>query len=257
MAVLGAPRAAQRQAGHADPLAAPAHDLLGQLDRLDQIVVGVEVEEGHEPAVDGPRRSEVAPFEGGDQGDGFLGEGAGQARHPTRSAQHQPFQRDVVETGHQGVALAIAVGDVGEAARIGGAFLDGDDVRDVGQLVEDVEADAHPVGRRVIVEHDRQAGGASDGTEVRFQFVGCRDVHHGGKKHQRVGADGLGVAGELNGARRGELRNADDDGRAAVRRFTSPFQDRPLLIGLQRVVLAAGPKHHQPVHAVVEKRLLD
>ena len=41
---LGAARSGQRIAGRADALGAPPHDLFGQLDRLDQVMLGVEVQ---------------------------------------------------------------------------------------------------------------------------------------------------------------------------------------------------------------------
>src|SRR6185437_12772314 len=43
---------AERQPWRPHPLAAAAHDLLGELDRLHQIVFRVEVQQRHEPAID-------------------------------------------------------------------------------------------------------------------------------------------------------------------------------------------------------------
>src|SRR5579872_3923017 len=48
---FGTPSTDQRQARRAHPLGAATHDLLRQLDRLDEIMLGVEVQQRHEPAV--------------------------------------------------------------------------------------------------------------------------------------------------------------------------------------------------------------
>jgi hypothetical protein len=40
------------QAREADTFGSASHDLLGELDALDQIVLGIEMQQWHEPSVD-------------------------------------------------------------------------------------------------------------------------------------------------------------------------------------------------------------
>jgi hypothetical protein len=96
--------------------------------------LGIEMQKRHEPAIDlGAGLFPVAAFGGGNELHRFLREGAGQARDPALGAEHQAFERDVVETGEDIEAIAEFIDEVGEAARIRRAFLDRLDVRHVGE----------------------------------------------------------------------------------------------------------------------------
>ena len=56
---FGAARAGERIARRAHTLAAAAHDLFGEFDRLNEIVLGIQMQERHEPAIDRERRFEI------------------------------------------------------------------------------------------------------------------------------------------------------------------------------------------------------
>ncbi len=95
----------------------------------------------------------------------------GQPGHPALGAQRQGFEGDIVEPGEQHEAIAERIDDVGEAARIGRGFLDRDNRRDIRQTLERRQVDIHPVGRRIVVQHDGQPArgrhGAESDTRVR------------------------------------------------------------------------------------------
>src|SRR3546814_17846093 len=75
--------------------------LFGELDRLDEIMRRIEMEQRHEPAIDAHRGHLIAALDRADQFDRFAREGVGQPRDPALRAEHQPFERNIVEPREQ------------------------------------------------------------------------------------------------------------------------------------------------------------
>ncbi len=215
------------------------------------------MQQRHEPAIDATGFFPVAAVDGGDECDGFLREGAGEAGNPALCAQHHAFERDVVEAGEDVEAIAELIDEVGEAAGVRGAFLDGLDVGDAFELTKHIDTDVDAVGRRVVVEHDRQRGCLGYGLEVGDQFFRLRHIDHGRQQHQAVGAELFGVASIGDGATGVEFRHAGDDRNAAVDDLDGALEDLALFVRVERVVLAAGAHDDQAVHAVIDQGVLD
>src|SRR3546814_2137025 len=77
-----------------NPLRTAAHDLFGELDRLNKIMLGVEVEQRHEPAIDFQRPRMIAAFERRDQFDRYLRERIGEAGIPALGDKIQALRSD-------------------------------------------------------------------------------------------------------------------------------------------------------------------
>src|SRR3546814_8282483 len=75
-------------------------------------MLGVEVEQRHEPAIDFQRPRMIAAFERRDQFDRFLRERIGEAGNPALGAKIQALERDVVEAGEQDIAIAERVAEI-------------------------------------------------------------------------------------------------------------------------------------------------
>ena len=90
---------------------------------------------------------------------------------------------------------------------------------------------------------------------MRLQFMRRRHVDHCRKHHEGVGAEILGLSREGRGTRGRHLRHADDDRDASVARRDGGAENIKLLVGIERVVLAACSQHHQPVHAIAYERV--
>src|SRR3546814_16754208 len=89
----------------------------------NKIMLGVEVEQRHEPAIDFQRPRMIAAFERRDQFDRFLRERIGEAGNPALGAKIQTLERDVVEAGEQDIALAERGWETGERGQewVGGS----------------------------------------------------------------------------------------------------------------------------------------
>jgi hypothetical protein len=124
------------------------------------------------------------------------------------------------------------------------------------QAFEHFEADADAIGRRVVVEHDRQRGGLGDRTEVRDQLFDGRHIDHRRQQHQRIDADLLGIAGIFDCAVGGELGHAGDQRYAPANGFDGALEHRTLLIGFERIIFAAGAKKDEPIHPIIDQRTL-
>src|SRR3546814_9969911 len=61
----------------------------------------IEMEQRHEPAIDAHRGHLIAALDRADQFDRFAREGVGQPRDPALRAEHQPFERNIVEPREQ------------------------------------------------------------------------------------------------------------------------------------------------------------
>ncbi|MNL16877.1 hypothetical protein D3C87_1379380 [compost metagenome] len=211
------------------------------------------MQQRHEPAIDLDRAGQIAVLDRLDQGHGFLGEGVGQARDPTLGAQHQTFERHVVQADHDGIAVAQFVDDVGDASRIRRALLQGHDVRHVRQTLQVGVGQRDPVHGRIVVEHDGQAAGRRHGAEVGLKLLSRGHVDHGRQHHQGVHADGLGVPGVGLGARRGHFADPGDDRHAAIGDLDRRLQHGALFLGLQRVVFADRAHDDDAVDAVLDQ----
>ena len=141
------------------------------LMRLHQVVVGIEVQQRHEPAVDASRFDPVAALRGRIKATDSRGKALvspdTQPLAPSSSASSATSS----SAGHQHEAIAEAVDDVGEAARIRRTLLERDDVRKLGELRRASPARCrHAIGRRIVVQHDGQRRWPRDRAEMRVQL---------------------------------------------------------------------------------------
>src|SRR5262249_46302388 len=116
--------------------AAVANDLLPELYHLDELRRGVEVERGHEPAIDRLRPLPVALGREFPEPHGLLGEYVHEARDPARGAQEHALEQEVVNAAKERVAVACEIHDVDQASRILGGFLDRHDAALARELLE-------------------------------------------------------------------------------------------------------------------------
>src|SRR3546814_14765037 len=65
--LLGPAGAVKRQARRQHPFRPAPHDLFGELDRLDEIMRRIEMEQRHEPAIDAHRGHLIAALDRADQ----------------------------------------------------------------------------------------------------------------------------------------------------------------------------------------------
>src|SRR3546814_9882780 len=96
--LLGPAGAVKRQARRQHPFRPAPHDLFGELDRLDEIMRRIEMEQRHEPAIDAQRGHLITALDLADQFDRFEREGVGQPRDPALRAEHHPFDRSEEHT---------------------------------------------------------------------------------------------------------------------------------------------------------------
>src|SRR3546814_16521187 len=61
----------------------------------------------------------IAALDRADQFDRFAREGVGQPRDPALRAEHQPFERNIVEPREQRETIPEDIAEIGEAARVG------------------------------------------------------------------------------------------------------------------------------------------
>src|SRR3546814_8429036 len=91
--------------------------------------MAVEVQHRREPAIEVERLG-VAPLGRQlPQAQRLLGKGVHQPGDGADCAEQHGFHHQVVDAAEQDVALAAGVHDIGEATRVVGRFLDGDDGR--------------------------------------------------------------------------------------------------------------------------------
>jgi hypothetical protein len=150
--------------------------------------------------------------------------------------------------GEDGVAVPERVVQVGDAAGVAGAFLEGDEILHGGQLGEQFRGDVVPVADRIVVDHDGKAGGLGHGAEVGQHLVLVGGlVDHGGHEHEAVAAHGLHVAHVLAGLGGAGLGHAAEHGDPAAGGLDHLAHDQPLFPGGEHLVLAEGPEENQPL----------
>ncbi len=114
----------QHEPGGPDHLRAQAAFLHGELDVLDELHVGIEVQQRRVPAVnlDGlvpSSRCGQVPEQAV-----LGGERVDEPRYPACRAQEQAFQNQIINSAEKGVPISACVLDVGDAPDVLGRFLD-------------------------------------------------------------------------------------------------------------------------------------
>ncbi len=84
------------------------------------------------------------------------GKGDARAGHPAVDAEDRRFEDQVVDADEDAIPVADRDPQFRDAAGVGGAFLERDQVRDVGQLGELGRRDVDRVADRVVVKHPGQ-----------------------------------------------------------------------------------------------------
>ncbi|MNI09305.1 hypothetical protein D3C73_623690 [compost metagenome] len=127
-----------------------------------------------------------------------------------------------------------------QLGHVTGAFLDGDDVLHISHGVEELLVHAHAHAARVVVEHDRQAGGAVYGFDVHGDFLLGRQRVGRGAYQQGVGPDFLGGSGIGHRVFGADGASADDQRQTAVEHVLGLGSQVEALLGGVGVVLASG-----------------
>src|SRR6185369_15228573 len=157
----------QCQSWRAGPLRAESALLHGQFDVLHEFWVRIEVQQRGEPAIKLPR---LVPLPAAGQLPEILvlvRKRDAAAADPAVNAKNCTLQDQVVHAGKNGVTVADPVANVRDATRVGGAFLECDEVFLIREFGEQFRGDIVSVTDRVVVNHDGQAGGVRYGAEVR------------------------------------------------------------------------------------------
>lgn len=178
------------------------------------------------------------------------------AQTQLRAPQAKNSEGLVVPAAGQGDPR-VAAGQAVQLRGGAGAFLDRDDVAAAGDGGEErlVHLHAHP--RRIVVEHDRQAGGAIHRQHVLGDLPRGRQRVGRRADQDGVGADGaggFGVGQRVLGADRAgshHQRQAPGDDFAGVGGEGQAF------LGGVRVVLAGGAADHDAVHLRLDEKLQD
>src|SRR4029434_1282694 len=102
---------------------ASAHDVLAQLDALDEVGAGVEMKKRHQPLVEShcvviPARSREA-----EQCLSLAWKRIRQAGNPADGADHDALQHDIVESRKEHEAIPDHVAKVGETTRVARRLL--------------------------------------------------------------------------------------------------------------------------------------
>ena len=104
----------------------------------------------------------VAAQRGVEHGDVLAGQDVRGAGEPAAHAPREVVDGLVVRAAHDLDAALVAAAQREEAREVAARLLDRDDLGEVGDLVERVEADLDAGARRVVVEDDRQPDARRD-----------------------------------------------------------------------------------------------
>ncbi len=181
-------------------------------------------------------------------GAGFRRDVGGDRDHAVAAMGHVAQGRGVV-AGQQhpvGTAQQALHADAGQVA---GGVLDADDVGQLGQARQGLVGDVDAGATGHVVDEHRQLNGVVDRLVVLIHALLAGAIvvrrHHQG----RVGADGLGVAGQLDGLVGRVAARAGDHRHAAGGGLHAQLDDALVLVMRQGRGLARGADRHQAVHA--------
>ncbi len=224
------------EAGFADPFFAEAGFLAEEFDVLHEVDVGIQLHEGLAPAVEG---AAFVPATGLGEVPELLvlfGEGDAAATDPAVDAEDGGLEEEVVNAGEDLVAVADDVAQFGDAAGVGAAFLDGVQVRDVGESDEHFRGDIGVVTDGVVVEHPGERGGLGEGAKPMLGFEGIGFVDHGRHDHEAGDAEFFAVPHVGDGGLGAHFRDAADDGQTTCGDFDGAFDDGAFFIGQEGLV---------------------
>lgn len=230
--------AGEGEAGFADPFFAEAGFLAEEFDVLHEVDVGIELHEGLAPTVKG---AAFVPATGlGEVPEllVFFGEGDAAAADPAVDAKDGGLEEEVVDAGEDLVAVADEVAEFGDAAGVGAAFLDGVQVRDVGELHEHFRGDIGVIADGVVVEHPGKRGGLGEGSEPVMGFEGIGFVDHGRHDHEAGDAELFAVLHVLDGSPGAHFGDTADDGQTTCGDFDGAFDHGAFFIRQEGLVFA-------------------
>ena len=239
----------QGQARRAHPFAAFAGHVVGQLDVLDQLHRGIEMQKRHEPAVERQRLVDLARLRKPEKLHGLVREAVRHARDPADGAEQDVLQHQIVDAAEQRVAVAQPVDHVGDPAAVVAQFLDRHDVLLAGQFGEVLGREVHLVGHAVVVDHDRQIDGPGQRAEMGDRLARVLLVDHAGQRHETSGAGGLHPARAVDGEIGGVFGHAGQHRNPPGRRLDRGADHAFLLVNGERAVLAQRAQHHEALAA--------
>ena len=176
-------------------------------------------------------------------------EGVDQARDPTRRAEEEALEHQVVDPAEQEISVTARVLQVGDPSHILRGFLDRDQPGLVTEVGEHLGRDIDVIGDRVVVDHDRQVGRPRDGPEMSDRLARIGLVDHGRQDHQAHDPDPMGVGRELAGPRGRALGDAGQNGDLSRDMVDRGAEDFQLLRVFERAILANRAQHDQAVNA--------
>ena len=228
---------AQWQARGTRPLAAETAFLHHQFDILHELGVHIEVQQRREPAVDRARFLPAAGAHQIPQALVFRRECNPAAGDPAIDAEDAALECEVVHAGENGKAVAGGEMEVGDAAGVPGAFLEGHDVGLLAELHEHLGRYVIGITDRIVINHDRLAGATRHGAEKCQRLIRRSLIHHRRHHHETVHTDGLTIAHVADGLRLRAFRHAREHLHPAgdVRRHF--LEHQPLFLRRERLVL--------------------
>ena len=170
---------------------------------MHQLGRHVQMQHRRHPLVELQGLGETASLHQIKQCHGFARERGTHAGQQPVATESQRFIGQVVHANEQLVAVAQQVAQVGDAADVVGAFLDGDKPFAVGQLQHVFRPQVYPVGHRIVVDHQRPLRGAGHGAHVGHRLARVGHVDY--RRHDHVTGhaqlvDAVDIAQRLTGA---------------------------------------------------------
>ena len=126
----------------------------------------VQVQQGREPAIQLSRPAPFAPPCHFPEILVFLRESDPASRHPAVDPQNRALEHQVIHSGENGVAISNRVVQIGDAPRIRRTLFERNKIFLIGQSGKQLGRNVVAVADGVVVNHDRQPGGARDASEV-------------------------------------------------------------------------------------------
>lgn len=242
----------ERETWGADPFGTQTAFLDGKLDVLNELDMDVEVKEWGEPAVD---FASFVPFTGPSEFPEvlvFSGESDAAAGDPAIDAENGTFEDQIIDAGKNGEAIADEIADIGNSAGIAGTFFQGYKVFFLGQFGEHFRGDVVGVADRVIVDHERQAGGFGSRLKVGHGFAGITPIEHGGHKHAAIDAESLDIAQVAASFGGAGFSNAAENGNAAANDFDHGFDNLAFFVGTKGLIFTKRAEENNAGNAGVD-----
>ena len=185
----------------------------------------------------------------------FLWESDAAAANPAVDAEDGRLEEEVVHAREDAVAIAGLIAQLGDAAGVRAAFLDGQQVRDVGELDEHLRRHIRVVADGVVVKHPAQWRGLRQRAEPLLSLARVALINHRRHDHETGCTELFAVVQVADGGARAHLRHTADDRHASGGHLHRVLHHRAFFIGMEALILAQRAADDQTVHAGLDLRL--